>query len=67
MSQGLTIWLDSGANIHSKMEQNITWDELGLTEKEWDKMKPHSQEKLAKDIAFAFSDWGFVKQEGDTK
>ena len=61
MSEGLHIWLDSGANIHSKHEQTLTWDELGHTEEEWDEMTEDEQTEVAKEIAFNYADWGFEK------
>lgn len=59
----LKVWLNSGANIHSCRKETFTFAELGLTEAEWDEMSESEQEELARELAFAHSDWGFVKVE----
>lgn len=61
MADGIKVWLDSGANIHSCNRQELTWEELGITEEEWDAKSEDEQEEIAKDIAFSYSDWGFEK------
>lgn len=63
MSKGMHFFLNSGANIHSTYKTFCTWDELGITEEEWDAMPEDEQEELAKEIAFGQSDWGFYKDE----
>lgn len=65
MSKGLYIWCDSGANIHSNYKQFLTWEELGITEDDWDNLSEKEQEEMAKDIAFDKLDWGFDKADGD--
>ena len=62
MSKGLLIWLDSGANIHSNNKQELTWDELGITEEEWDEKTEEEQEDFAKVIAFDRMEWGYKKR-----
>ena len=61
MSKGLKVWLDSGANCESCHRQELTWDELGITEEEWDAKPEEEQTEIAKETAFNYSDWGFEK------
>ena len=61
MSAGLKVWLDSGANHTACNTQVLTWDEAGISESEFDALPENEKEVFAKGIAFAFSDWGFVK------
>lgn len=55
----LKIWLDSGANIHSKRETTIDLDELGHTEQEWAEFSDKEKEEEVKLIAFETLDWGW--------
>ncbi len=57
----LKIWLDSGANIHSCKEQILDFEDLGLTEEEWDASSEQEKEEMTKEIAFESLDWGFKK------
>ena len=57
----LKIWLDSGANIHSKRETIIDFEDLGITEEKWDAMSESEQEETAKEVAFESLEWGFEK------
>lgn len=56
------VWLDSGANIHSRRETEVTLDALGATPEEWDSMTEDQQLELMKEIAFECADWGFTEQ-----
>lgn len=55
----LRIWLDSGANIHSKYEQVLDLEDLGISIEEWNSLSIEQKELEVKDIAFDKSDWGF--------
>lgn len=59
----LRIWLDSGANIHSKREVITSPDELGLTDEEWREMSEDEKEVMMRDVAFEQSDWGWREIE----
>ncbi len=60
---GLYLWCDSGANIHSCRRAFRTWDELSITEEEWDEMSEKQQEEFARDVAFESADWGYEKAD----
>ena len=55
----IRVYCDSGANIHSRMEQIVGLDELGITEEEWMDMSDAEKEKIIKPIAFERLDWGW--------
>lgn len=59
MSKRFRVYLDSGANIHSKYEQEISLDDLGITDEEWDEMDDDEQTEVMKDIAWERVEWGF--------
>lgn len=67
MANGIYAWLDSGENVHSCYRNFVEWRDLGITEEEWDMMTEKEQEKLAREIAFEQSDWGFEKADGIPK
>ena len=59
----LRIWCDSGANIHSKREEILTLDQVGVTEEEWRAMHSKERDEIVKDIALAALDWGYQEME----
>lgn len=61
MAKGIEVWLDSGANHASCYTQVLTWEDLGITEEEWDLFSEEEREETARDIAFDRSDWGYRK------
>lgn len=63
MSRIIEYWCDSGANIHSCVRGEISLDELGLTDDEWDNMTDLEQEEEIKPYALDRLDWGFCEKE----
>ncbi|MDI9276213.1 hypothetical protein QMZ65_03205 [Pantoea sp. EABMAA-21] len=59
MSKKFRVYLDSGANIHSKYEQEVDLDDLGITDEEWDEMDGDERNEVMKEIAWERVDWGF--------
>lgn len=60
MGRKFKVWLDSGANIHSKYEQVVDLeDDLGIDSEEWDQMTDEGKEEVMKDTAWERMDWGF--------
>lgn len=57
----LRVWCDSGANAHSKREEILDLEDLGLTEKEWLEMTEDERETLAKEVALSQFDWGYAE------
>ena len=56
MSKTLTfnVWLDSGANVHSRHT-----DTAEIDEDKWLAMTVYEQEEYMKECAFARSEWGY--------
>jgi hypothetical protein len=65
MSRKFTLWLDSGANIHSTFKTTVTLDELGIESDEWDAMSESEKDEAMRETAFAQSDWGYAEIESD--
>lgn len=63
MSKKFKVYLDSGANIHSKYEVTTSLEELGLTNAEWDEMTEDEREETMREVAFERSDWGYFEIE----
>lgn len=56
----ITIWLNSGASIHSLVKVTGTIEEVtGFTEEEWDELSEEAKTTVAHDIAFNRADWGY--------
>ena len=62
MSRKFKVWLDSGANIHSKYETEIDLDTLGITSEDWDNMSEPEKDKVMREIAFESSEWGYTEE-----
>ena len=61
MSKVFKVWLDSGANIHSKRYVIISLEELGYTDEEWEAMPEIDQEEIMREIAFEQTEWGWIE------
>lgn len=53
------VWLDSGANAFSEYSLEITIDDLGLSDEEWDQLSEEEKEETMKEIAFERAEWGY--------
>ena len=53
------VWLDSGANSVSQYSVDVTTDDLGLSDEEWDGLSKEEKEETMKEIAFERAEWGF--------
>jgi hypothetical protein len=59
MTKKIRYWCDSGANIHSKYEDETTLEELGLSEAEWLALTETQRDEIMKEYAFGRLDWGY--------
>ena len=59
----LEVWLDSGANIHSKRTTTVDTEDLGFTDFEWNELSEDAKYEIIKDVAFEHADWGFKEIE----
>ena len=57
------VWLDSGANIHSKYKATIYLADIGFSDDEWNEMTEDQRDEVMHDIAFERSDWGYREIE----
>ncbi|MBE8365834.1 DUF7167 family protein, partial [Leptospira borgpetersenii] len=49
MGRKFKVWLDSGANIHSRYEQVVDLeDDLGISDEEWEKMDDEGKNEVMK-------------------
>jgi len=61
MAREFEVFLDSGANIHSRYSTNVSLDELGIESDEWDAMSDNEKDEVMRDIAFDHSEWGYFE------
>lgn len=55
------VWLDSGANIHSKYSTTVDLEDIGIDKQTFDEMTEEEKEDMFKDIAFERADWGWAE------
>lgn len=55
------VWLDSGANCQSEYSVEVTTEDLGMTDAEWDALSEEGRDEIMKEIAFERSEWGFER------
>lgn len=63
MSKRFKVWLDSGANMHSRYQTATSLEELGIKEEEWEAMTEDQRDEAIRDVAFEQADWGYVEIE----
>lgn len=63
MSKRFKVYLDSGANIHSKYEQVVELDDIGLTDEEWNEMTENQRDEVMKEVAWERMEWGYDEIE----
>ena len=61
MARKFKVWLDSGANIHSKRQVTIGLDELGIDDDEWDEMSDDDTDEAMKEMPFYHADCGYAE------
>ena len=60
MGKKFKVWLDSGANAHSRCEQFVDLEsEYGITDEEWKGFSETEKEEVMRDIAFSTMSWGY--------
>lgn len=57
MSRKFKVSLDSGANHASARVTELTLEDIGIEEHEWDGMPEEEKDKVMKDIAFETLEW----------
>lgn len=61
MGRKFKVFLDSGANIHSKYETKADLDDFGIESDEWDEMSEEEQQEVMREVAFERADWGWAE------
>lgn len=59
MGRKFKVYLDSGANIHSKYETEVDLEDFGIESDEWDDMSEEEQQETMREVAWERADWGW--------
>ena len=59
MGRKFKVYLDSGANIHSRYEQVVDLEDVGYSSEEWDEMELDQKDEFMKEIAWDRMEWGY--------
>lgn len=59
MGRRFKVYLDSGANIHSRYEAEVDLDEFGIESDEWDEMSEKERDEVMKEVAWERMEWGY--------
>jgi len=65
--KGVEFYWDSGANIHSCKREFISWDDLGMTEEEWDELDDDCKDEFLKDCMNNHWECGYEKTDGNER
>lgn len=60
MIERFKFFCDSGANIHSCREVELTVKDLGLLPGEWERMDATTRDEITQDICFERLDYGVI-------
>lgn len=59
MGRKFKVYLDSGANIHSRYETEVDLDDFGIESQEWDDMSEEEQQETMREVAWERAEWGW--------
>ncbi|EPM3638956.1 DUF7167 family protein [Enterobacter roggenkampii] len=59
MGRKFKVYLDSGANIHSKYETEVDLEDFGIESDEWDDMSEEEQQETMREVAWERAEWGW--------
>lgn len=64
MTRKFTVYLDSGANIHSTRKTTVTLAEIWNEEVQgsWNDADDNVKDEIMKEIAFERADWGYYEE-----
>ena len=57
MARKVKVWLDTGVSIHSAFKQEMSIDEFGYNEDEWNDLDMDDQFQIILDMCYGFG-WG---------
>ncbi|MEG4669481.1 hypothetical protein UXP85_24825 [Enterobacter cloacae] len=59
MGRKFKVYLDSGANIHSRYETEVDLEDFGIESDEWDDMSEEEQQETMREVAWERAEWGW--------
>lgn len=59
MGRKFKVYLDSGANIHSRYVTEVDLDDFGIESEEWDDMSEEEQQETMREVAWERAEWGW--------
>lgn len=59
MGRKFKVYLDSGANIHSRYETEVDLEDFGIESQEWDDMSDEEQQETMREVAWERAEWGW--------
>jgi Ran GTPase-activating protein (RanGAP) involved in mRNA processing and transport len=59
MGRKFKVYLDSGANIHSKYETEVDLEDFDIESDEWDDMSEEEQQETMREVAWERAEWGW--------
>lgn len=63
MGRKFKVYMDSGANIHSKYEQVVDLEDIGMESEDWDQLEQEEKDSVMKEIAWERMEWGYEEIE----
>ena len=63
MGRKFKVYLDSGANIHSRYVTEVDLDDFGIESEEWDDMSEEEQQETMREVAWQRAEWGWEEIE----
>lgn len=63
MGRKFKVYLDSGANIHSKYETEVDLEDFDIESDEWDDMSEEEQQEIMREVAWERAEWGWEEIE----
>lgn len=63
MGRKFKVYMDSGANIHSKYEQVVDLEDIGMDSEDWDQLEQEEKDSVMQEIAWERMEWGYEEIE----
>ena len=61
MGRKFKVYLDSGANIHSKYETVVDLEDFDIESDEWDDLSEEEQNETMREVAWERAEWGWAE------
>lgn len=63
MGRKFKVYMDSGANIHSKYERVVDLEDIGMESEDWDQLEQEEKDSVMQEIAWERMEWGYKEIE----